>query len=72
MEQLQLQVEARLFDQDEGKLAEMMEILGIEGEDSPVYEVKPEAGTGGNRILHRNLLLPCSYLPIADFPQERK
>ena len=30
MEQLQLQVEARLFDQDEGKLAEMMEILGIE------------------------------------------
>ena len=32
MEQLQLQVEARLFDQDEGKLAEMMEILGIEDE----------------------------------------
>lgn len=30
MEQLQLQVEARLFDQDEGKLAEMMELLGIE------------------------------------------
>lgn len=30
MEQLQLQVEARLFDQDKGKLAKMMEILGIE------------------------------------------
>lgn len=30
MEQLQLQVEARLFDQDEGNLAEMMEILGME------------------------------------------
>lgn len=30
MEQLQLQVEARLFDQDEGNLAEMMEILEME------------------------------------------
>ena len=29
MEQLQLQVEARLFDQDEGRLVEMIEILGI-------------------------------------------
>lgn len=30
MEQLQLQVEARLFDQDEGRLVEMIEILGVE------------------------------------------
>ena len=30
MEQLPLQVEARLFDQDEAKLAEMIEILRIE------------------------------------------
>ena len=30
MEQLQLQVEARLFDQDEGRLVEMIEIIGIE------------------------------------------
>ena len=39
-------------------------VVSRKGEDSLVYEVKPEAGTGGNRILHRNLLLPCSYLPI--------
>lgn len=39
-------------------------VVSRKGEDSPVYEVKPEAGTGGNRILHRNLLLPCSHLPI--------
>ena len=32
MEQLQLQVEARLFDQDEASLTEMIEILGI-GDD---------------------------------------
>ena len=30
MEQLQLQVEAQLFDQDEARLAEMIEILRIE------------------------------------------
>jgi len=39
-------------------------VVSRKGEDSSVYEVKPEAGTGGNRILHRNLLLPCSHLPI--------
>ncbi|KAI5106078.1 hypothetical protein C0J45_3775, partial [Silurus meridionalis] len=31
--------------------------------DSPVYEVRPENGKGKARILHRNLLLPCDYLP---------
>ena len=32
--------------------------------ESPVYEIKPERGEGRkNRVLHRNLLLPCEYLP---------
>ena len=37
---------------------------------SPVYETKPERGEGRkNRVLHRNLLLPCDYLPSdADKP----
>ena len=34
-----------------------------------MYEVKPEAGTGGNRTLHGNLLLPCNNLPI-NIPNE--
>ena len=34
-----------------------------------MYEVKPEAGTGGNRTLHRNLLLPSNNLPI-NIPNE--
>ena len=34
------------------------------GDDSPVYEVKHELGTGSTRTLHRNLLLPCNYLPV--------
>jgi len=32
--------------------------------DSPVYEVKPELGSGKNHTLHRNLLLLCDVLPL--------
>ena len=32
--------------------------------DMPVYEVKPETANGSSRVLHCNLLLPCSYLPV--------
>ena len=32
--------------------------------DMPVYEVRPENGGGRSRVLHYNLLLPCSYLPV--------
>ena len=31
--------------------------------NSPVYEVKPEVGNGRHRTPHRNLLLPCDFLP---------
>ena len=34
------------------------------GEDSPVYEIKPETGVGRRRVIHRNLLLPCDDLPF--------
>ena len=39
------------------------EVVAI-NEDSPVYSVKAEDGTGKVRALHRNLLLPCDYLPL--------
>lgn len=32
--------------------------------DTPVYVIKPERGPGKTRVIHRNLLLPCDYLPI--------
>ena len=35
-----------------------------EGEDSPVYTVKPESSDGPSRTLHRNMLLSCSSLPV--------
>ena len=37
--------------------------------DSPVCEVEPEGGGRKNRVLHRNLLLPCDFLPLT---QEQK
>ena len=38
------------------------------GPDSPVYQVKSETAGKNNRILHRNLLLSCNFLPLADKP----
>jgi hypothetical protein len=39
--------------------------------DFPVYEVKPEAKDGRKRLLHRNLLLPCDFLPLTPVTQEK-
>lgn len=41
-------------------------VVSHKGEDSPVYEVKPERGTGRGRILHRNMLMPCHALPLEE------
>ena len=38
-------------------------VIGQRG-NLPVYEVRPERQTGKPRVLHRNLLLPCAFLPI--------
>uniref|UniRef100_A0A8C2FHY4 Gypsy retrotransposon integrase-like protein 1 n=1 Tax=Cyprinus carpio TaxID=7962 RepID=A0A8C2FHY4_CYPCA len=32
--------------------------------ESPVYEVRPEREKGKSRVIHRNLLLPCDFLPL--------
>jgi len=39
-------------------------VVSQKGKDSPVYEVKPESGSGRGRILHRNMLMPCNALPL--------
>ena len=43
-------------------------VVNRKGPESPVYETKRENGKGKNRVLHRNLLLPCDHLP-AENPQ---
>ncbi|KAI3374447.1 hypothetical protein L3Q82_006267 [Scortum barcoo] len=40
--------------------------------DLPVYIVKPEHKDGPLRTLHRDLLLPCGFLPVAEFEQPPK
>ncbi|KAI7789521.1 hypothetical protein IRJ41_008311 [Triplophysa rosa] len=37
---------------------------------SPVYEISPESGKGRDRVVHRNLLLPCDFLPPDQPPAE--
>lgn len=32
--------------------------------ESPIYDVRPESGKGKGRVIHRNLLLPCDFLPL--------
>lgn len=38
----------------------------VEQQDNgpPVFEVRPESGTKPSRVLHGNLLVPCTYLPV--------
>ncbi|RXN20783.1 Retrovirus-related Pol poly from transposon [Labeo rohita] len=38
---------------------------------SPVYEIGPENGKGRDKVVHRNLLLPCDFLPSDQPPVER-
>ena len=35
-------------------------------EGLPVYTIKKENGQGRERVLHRNMLLPCDCLPLKD------
>lgn len=41
-------------------------VVSQKGENSPVYEVKPERGTSRGRILHRNMLMPCHALLLEE------
>ena len=45
-------------------------VIRRKGDDSPVYEVKPEAGGGKHRVIHRNLLLPCNSIRTGDGPKQ--
>ena len=38
--------------------------------DVPVYVVRPEMRDGPQRTLHRDLLLPCSFLPVTPIESE--
>jgi hypothetical protein len=41
-------------------------VVRRKGPDSPVYEVKAETNGTKIRVLNRNLLLPCNYLPAEE------
>lgn len=39
-----------------------------------MYELRPEDGKGRVRVMHRNLMLPCDFLPVeaVDSPEPDK
>ncbi|XP_066535292.1 uncharacterized protein [Hoplias malabaricus] len=50
-------------------------VKGRKVDNCPVYEVKPENGKGKQRVIHRNLLSPCDFLPLETatyFPPSKK
>ena len=51
---------------------QVYKVISRMGADSPVYKVEPDGKKGKARILHRNLLLPCNDLPIADDQADQK
>ncbi len=56
------------------KLADRWEseiyIVVKQSADLPVYTVRPETKDGQLRTLHRDLLLPCGFLPISEIPDQ--
>lgn len=52
----------KLADRWEEKIHIVVNRIG----DSPVYVVRPETGEGPQRTLHRDLLLPCGFLPVGE------
>ena len=46
---------------------EIYKIVCQKSDEIPVYDVIPESGEGKTRTLHRNMLFPCSYLPVEKF-----
>ncbi|XP_033125543.1 uncharacterized protein LOC117123652 [Anneissia japonica] len=47
-------------------------VVERKGDDSPVYEVKPESGGGRTRVLHRNHLFPCDFIQKDSAPVQKK
>lgn len=43
-------------------------VIGQPNAELPVYKVRPEVGEGRVKTLHRNLLLPCNFLPKGTSP----
>ena len=41
-------------------------VLNRKGPDAAVYKIGPEDQGGRERVLHRNLLMPCPFLPCAE------
>ena len=43
---------------------EVYQVVRQKSNEIPVYEVIPERGEGKTRVLHRNMLFPCTHLPV--------
>ncbi|KAK7893154.1 hypothetical protein WMY93_022306 [Mugilogobius chulae] len=53
------------------KWERMIHVVVKRIDGGPVYVVKPESGKGPHRTLHRDLLLPCGFLPVETTPESK-
>ncbi|KAI4887200.1 hypothetical protein NFI96_004156, partial [Prochilodus magdalenae] len=49
---------------------QIYKVMGRKTDDSPVYRICPETGNGREKVVHRNLLLPCDFLPLEKPPAQ--
>lgn len=52
------------------KWEETVNVVVSQKDNLPVYTVRPENKSGPLRTLHRDLLLPCGFLPVSEEPGE--
>lgn len=62
--QSQMRIQSTEYDCEIPAIETVHIVIKQPDENIPVYVVRPEDGGGKDRVLHRDMLLPCGFLPV--------